>query len=193
MPLGEDALITWEYAKLHLGLRDEDGDQAVFEDIINAISQRANAIARRHLRRRTYPAIVVNGSGAPRLILSEYPVASIGRLLADPTRGFGDDREIPGTAYHLDAEAGIIELYLGRFPVAIATVRIEDLVAGYDPVPDDLQLAVLEGVDVTARRVKDHHSGVRSITAPNAITTQYELALPMTSIVVFESYRGARI
>lgn len=191
MPLGEDALITWEYAQQNLSLPGEK--QELVEDIINAVSQRANSIARRHLKLRNVPTLILPGSGAPRIILPEYPVSSIGRLLVDPNRVFGDDREIPKTAYYLDAEAGIIELYSGRFPVGVATVRLEVFAAGYDPVPDDLRVAVLEGVDVTEKRVGSQMSGIRSVTAPNAVTTQYELALPMTSIMVFESYRGARI
>lgn len=189
MPLGPDALITWEYAKAKLNL--QDSAQAETEDFINSISMRANQIANRLLAQRT-KTIFPHGTGSERLLLPQHPVASITHLYIDEDRVFGTDTEILEKDYFLDGDAGILYLHSGRFPRGVAVVKIVDFVAGYDPIPDDLQLAVLQCLDVTRRRLSAGMVGVRSMAAGGQITASYELSIPMDAAAVFESYRELR-
>lgn len=180
------ALISWEFTKEILpDLRDTD--QIRYELLINAASSTANRVADRYLKALDYTS-TLDGSGRSSLLLPEYPVNSVSAVRIDTERVFGAESEVTG--YLVYATEGKITLISGSFPSSPQCVEVA-YNAGFDPVPEDLKLAVLEVVIYNAKRLGGNAGavGVRSIAGPDGLNTSYELSIPMNARKVFESYR----
>jgi len=186
--LASHALVSWEFAKEILEL--DDDEQTLFERLINGASATANRIGRRIFAATDYTK-TLDGNGSPALLLPEYPVNEITELNIDVAWEFGADTV--ETAYLLYAEHGELRLKYGEFPECPQCVKVV-FNAGYADVPDELQLAVLEVVAFNASRMinRGNRIGTKSFQADGAISTSYELTVPMNARVVFEYY-GQRL
>jgi len=184
-------LVTWEQVKIVLNL--DDDRREIVEFLISAASTQAEKYAGRFLAARDVSA-KLDARGGRELLLPSYPVNSTGRVCIDSEHGFPGEKDLPEEEYSLKAEDGIIRLFRRRFPNGYDVVLYEGNI-GYDPVPDDLQQAVIETISANLRRFAGSGGGVgvKQISANGAITTQYEIDVPMTSRSVFVSYGGARV
>lgn len=185
--LTADALVSWETVKVYLGTAndplDED-DREYTEGLINAVSARANMITGRKLKSRT-ATVTLDGNGRDIILLPEFPVDSVAEVRIDTKREFGDETIVAAGSYDVYEDG---RLYVEpRVPFARRSVRVT-YTAGFDPVPDDLQQAVIESVAYSWKRLRSRAIGTSSITA-DGVTTQYEIDIPIPAKRVFESYR----
>jgi len=186
MMLSLDALTTWETAKSMLGFADDQ--QSAVEFLINAVSATANRISSRRLKARDYD-LRLNGTGRDIIVLPEYPIIALSKVYIDGNREFPPESEIDPDMISIDADGGIVRLTNMNFPVGIGNIRIIAKL-GYDPVPQDLELAVLEAISYNRRRLESGTTGMRQVSMDGTVTSQYELGLPLSIREVFEGYRS---
>ena len=189
MALGANALTTWVRAKTTLGFSDEQ--QAAVEFLIDAVSATANRISGRKLKARDYADIRIDGLGRDSIVLPEFPIVSLSGIYVDSSRVFGAESALGITEYQIVSDSGIIRLYSGNFPCGIGNIKVMGNL-GFAVIPEDLELAVLEGVGCNRRRLEAGTTGMRQMSADGAVTSQYELGLPLSVREVFESYRSSR-
>jgi hypothetical protein len=188
MPVSADALTTYETARAILAL--EDDQQAKTEFLIEAASAYANRRSGRKLKGRAV-SLRLDGNGSATITLPEWPVV-VSKIWIDESRVFAAGTELAPADYHVNEEAGIIRLYSGLFPKAIACVKVDGTI-GYTPVPPDLVQAVLECVAANLRRLGSGAIGLRTVSVDGATSSAYEIDWPTTAVSVFDSYRGLQI
>ncbi len=105
MPVGVNALTTWERAKAVLGFSYDQQEEVEF--LIDAVSSTANRISGRKLKARDYGDLRVDGSGSNTLLLPEYPIVSVTALYVDHTRLFGDDTLLDPSSFQVLSEFGM--------------------------------------------------------------------------------------
>lgn len=186
--LASHALVSWEFAQDLLGLNDSE--QTQFERLINAASATANRIGRRVFAATDY-TVQLDGNGSQRILLPEYPVNSVTELNIDTEWSFAAGTI--ETDYLLYSEQGEIFRKYAEFPDHPQCVKVT-FNAGFTEVPDELELAVIEVVAFNASRVANRGGriGTKSFEANNAVTTTYELTVPVNAQRVFEYY-GQRL
>ena len=192
MDLSAGALVSWETVKTVLQLDDGEKDFVVF--LINSASAQAEQHAGRILASRQ-TTLIMDTAGGRTALLPSYPVGGVNRLCLDPDHAFPPEKDLAPEEYSLLSGEGIVRLYRRSFPCGFSSLLFSGAV-GYDPVPDDLQQAVVEAVAANMRRLGSGGSGVgiKSISAPNGISaTYYEIDIPASSRNVFSGYRGIRI
>ena len=183
-------LVTWEKVRDVLTLDDDQEDLIKF--LISSASSQAERYADRFLAARDV-SLRLDARGGRELLLPSYPVNSVDRICIDYTeRHFHLTDDLAADGYSI--KFGIIRLINQVFPIGFDVVLFEGNI-GYDPVPDDLQQAVIEVISANFRRFSGIGGsvGIKQISAQGAITTQYEIDVPLSSRQVFLSYRGARI
>ena len=189
MSLSTEALTTWVRAQSVLSLSADD--KAKVEFLINAASSFANVRAGRSLKAREVD-IRLNGPRGSSLVLPEAP-AVVDKIWLDETRVFAEGEELDASEFDLDQESGILRLFTGTFPTGISTIRVVGTL-GYDPVPEDLEQAVIECVAVNMRRTGSPAAiGLRSVSIDGATSSAYETDWPTTAVRVFDSYRWPRV
>jgi hypothetical protein len=121
-------------------------------------------------------------------------VNSVTRFAIDRSRAFPPESDIPPEKYALDAASGTITLYDDCFPRAPGCILFQGNI-GYDPVPEDLQQAVIETVSANRRRLSSAGGqvGVKSYTSGEALVANYEIDIPLSARNVFESYWSVRV
>ena len=174
-------LVTWEKVKAVLNL--DDDRQEIAEFLISAASAQAEKIAGRILAARDVD-IQLDSNGGREFLLPSYPVNKTDEI-------FVNGEETQG--YKIKTDVGILRL-TGSAAAGWDAIHYKGNI-GYATVPVDLQQAVIEIVSANLRRFASSGGtvGIKSMTANGAITTQYELDIPMSSRSVFMSYRGARV
>lgn len=189
MALSADALTTWERTKDVLSLSDID--QTKTEFLIDAASMYANRRAGRRLSGRDAD-VRLDGSGVSVLVLPESP-AVVTHLWIDPDRLFAEGTELPASDYHVLQDSGVVRLFYGTFPKGYANIRVKGLL-GYQPVPADLEQAVIECVAVNLRRLGSPGAiGLKTVSVDGATSSAYEIDWPTTAVMVFDSYRRTNI
>ena len=176
-------LVSWEKVKTVLNL--DDSEQELAEFLISSASAQAEKIADRFLAARDVD-ITIDAHGGREYLLPSYPVNSTHAVWVN-------DNELQANEYRIKAQAGILRLK-NHSPNGWDAIRFNGNI-GYDPIPEDLQQAVIEIVSANRRRFTTSGGivGIKSLTAGNAVTTQYEIDIPLTARTVFMSYRGARV
>jgi hypothetical protein len=184
-------LAAWEQVKTILTLDDDR------EETVRFLLASASAQAEKHAGRPLAAAdveLVLDGSGCGELLLPVYPVNSVARLCIDSERRFPPELDLAPGAYGIHKDVGMIRLYDRFFPRLIDCVLFSGS-AGYDPVPEDLQQAVIEVVSANLRRFSSTGGqvGVKSFSAGGAVTANYELDIPLSARNLFLSYRGVMV
>ena len=170
----------------------DDDQQELAEFLISAASAQAERLAGRPLAARDV-SVKLDACGGREILLPSYPVNSTSRVCVDIERLFPEEKDLKADQYDIKNDAGIIRLLGWHFAVAYGAVLFEGNI-GYSPVPEDLQQAAIEAVSANIRRFAGIGGtvGIKQMSANGAITTQYEIDLPLTSRSIFLSYRGAR-
>ena len=176
-------LVTWAQVKDVLSL--DDDRQELTEFLISAASATAERIAGRFLAARDLE-VSMDADGASSFLLPSYPVNRIDTLSVN-------GQELLPENFKIDSQAGIIRLR--RAVSGWESICEFKGNIGYDPVPYDLQQAVIETVSANLRRFAGSGGsvGIKQMSANGAITTQYEIDVPVSSRSVFISYRGVRV
>jgi hypothetical protein len=187
--LDPNALTTYETVREMLA-RDES-EQTLIEQLINAASAMAEGpwYANRILKARDLD-VILDGTGRSLLQLPAYPIQAVTAVHVDPSRTFDANTEI--TNFVTLKNVGQLYRTAG-WPLDVQNVKVV-FRAGLDPVPWDLQHAIVEVVNYNLSRLGGAGSrfgpGIKSMSGPDGLTTQYELTVPMNAQRVFESYRS---
>ena len=187
--LNDDALLSWEFVKETLEFSEEQ--KTFVEKIINAASKTAARITKRRLKAETYTQLY-DGNDSESMLLEHYPVNSITSLKIDTSREFGDDTEIESTYYRCEEGSGIIRLYNDRFPDKIDCIQVV-YNAGYENIPDDLQLAMLEIIKFNSTRIKSHGIGIKSEHTAEGMDITREITIPQNAWRTLELYEDKRL
>lgn len=98
-----------------------------------------------------------NGDGSRQMILDQFPVDSLTTITITDSEGTTYD--IASDQFRFEAETGIVEFKpdvdadYTYFPVGFQNVEIV-YPAGYDPIPDDLQEAAIELMEIVASGIE---------------------------------------
>lgn len=177
MALNAEALITVALATEMLGLTEDDS--SILEKYINQASAIAEQRTRRKLKSRTYTSQTFDGMGSRKILFPEYPLSSVSAISVD---GVNVLSLVKVYRY------GEIRLTEGVFTEGDQNVVIS-AVAGYDPVPDDLQDAVLEIVAWNMKRFVGKGIGIRSESA-DGVNIGMEIEIPMNAArILFDHER----
>jgi len=176
-------LVTLEKVMAVLHLDEEQRETIGF--LISAASAQAEKIADRILAARDID-ITIDSNGGTDFLLPSYPVNAIEKLTVN-------GRELESGSYSVKAQSGILRVR-ERVPEGWDAIGFKGNI-GYDPVPEDLQQAVIEVISANLRRFNGIGGsvGIKTMSADNMVTTQYELDMPVSSRSVFMSYKGARV
>lgn len=178
------ALISWEEAKQVFDLADTDQDFVTF--LINSISLRVKEITGRILVEAEHSEYL-RGFGDKTILLPQFPVSEITVLKLDPSRAFGDDTALETAEYCFDAASGIIELYERVTSRGQKTIYCE-WTAGFNPVPEHIQEAVLETIQWNLGRFKGGGIGMEMQSA-EGVMVRPSLTIPPSAWAVFMELR----
>jgi hypothetical protein len=176
-------LAAWEKVRAVLHL--DDDQRETIEFLISAASAQAEKIADRILAARDVD-ITIDSNGGTDFLLPSWPVNLVEKVTVK-------GRELKVGGYSLKERSGILRVR-ERVPEGWDAIGFKGNL-GYDPVPEDLQQAVIEVISANLRRFNGPggNVGIKAMSANNMITTQYELDMPISSRSVFMSYKGARV
>lgn len=140
-----------EYLRIEDGKSDDLLAQLILSVSADSVTQTGRELAR-GTRSETR-----DGNGRSRVFLRQYPIASVSSLTVCGTPVLARSAENPSGYVITDAAAGELSLVGGVFPRGIANLEVS-YVAGYDPIPEDLEQAVIELVAL--RFVDRDHPGI---------------------------------
>lgn len=184
MALAANALIT--YAELQeLMATAGDSQQTYGETLINMSSAVAEQYAKRKLAARDYADERHSGDGRSMLMLREYPIVSVSAVYIDSERAFGATTEVDD--YEIDSEIGGL-WRSEKWTPGNRNIRV-DYCAGYETIPDDLRLAVVETVIFNWQRLQSQNIGARTARGLDGIETEFELTVPVNAQRTFEAYK----
>ena len=180
--LNEDALVNWDQVKKMLDFQDSQKEKIEF--LINAVSQLANQYTYRKLRARDV-TLQLDGRGASSIMLPDYPVNSVTSVFVDSARIFSPSTE--KEVAFLNKESGIC--YINESIPSVPGCVLIQANVGYETIPEDLQLAVLEMIKHAATRMGSGNIGVKSVAAPEGISTSFELTIPAYARRILSTYK----
>lgn len=163
-------LITRQEYKLHAGIKSTNEDS-----LIDSLIPRVSELVKRYCRRSFVDYMdsdkveVFNG-GFDRLILAETPVVSIASVKTSADYGQTYTDLVEYTDWVLDKDQIISLNSNGKFPSLIKGYKVTYR-AGYEDVPTDLALAVMDLVTYYRRSDMSIHSAKAPGT--NAIQIEY--------------------
>lgn len=136
----QEGFITLDEAKESLNITDANSDN-ILGKLITAQSAAVQSKTNRSLIKSTKTEYFSGDYDLKSLNLSEWPVSSITSVHDDTERAYAAVSLISSADYVFDQESGILkfETFLTRGQNNIKVVYV----AGYDPLPEDLKLAVI--------------------------------------------------
>jgi hypothetical protein len=174
--MSQTDLVTLERLRSAYGLDIPAGSkiEAAYAVLISAASRACLGFLGRDIHLRTVTQYI-DGNGHDRLVLDEAPVVSIVSLSVDRSRVFNTALE-PGS-YRVDPSTGIVTLYGIVLPDMADCVRVV-YEAGYANVPEDIEAACVDTMQMMKRRLAGTSSGVSSRTMPEGGTETLETTAP---------------
>ena len=170
-------LITWDKVKNILNLADEQQENVEF--LISSASTQAEKIADRILAARDIN-IMLDGTGADVYLLPSYPVNNTFMVKIN-------DNEIQPNEYSVKSDGRL--RFKNHKPDGWDAINYIGNI-GYETIPDDLQQAVIEMVSANIRRFTTSGGlvGIKAVSANGAVTTQYEIDIPLTARQIIQRY-----
>ena len=184
-------LITKKEYKDYVGISSTNSD-TIIDAIIPNVSQFVKSYCRRTFIDYVNDSKVETTSGGygDRIHLQEYPLISVSSVDYSEDYGQTYTSFVEYTDYAVDVETGEIVSLLGDFTKLINGYQIT-YTAGYEEVPEDLKLAVM---DLVTYYIKNDMA-VHSPKAPGTNSVQVEYittsALPAHIRRVLDMYRAS--
>lgn len=184
-------LVTKEEYKAYVGITSTNSD-----DELTAIIPKVSEYVKTYCRRTFVDYVndskteTTNAGYGPSIIPKEYPLISVSSVDYSSDYGQTYTSLVEFTDYVVDVEAGLITSVTGDFPSLINGYQIT-YTAGYEVIPEDLKLAVL---DLVTYYVKNDMA-VHSPKAPGTNSVQVEYitsaALPAHIRRVLDLYKAS--
>jgi len=169
-------LVTLERLRSAYGLDIPVGSktESIYAVLISAASRACLRFLGRdiHLRMITQ---YLDGNGHDRFVLDEAPVVSIQTLSIDRFRIFNTVLD-PG-AFRVDWATGIVTLYGVVLPDCVDCVKVV-YEAGYSIIPEDIEAACVDTIQMMKRRLAGSSAGVTSRTMPEGGSETLEVTAP---------------
>lgn len=185
-------LVTLSEYKVYAGITSTTQDTAI-SAIIPKVSQLVKSLCRRTFIDYVDDSKVeiFSGGTGSKLFLKEYPLINVASVEYSSTYGATYETLTEYTHYVLDLEDGAItDIVYGAFPKAINGYKVT-YTAGYEEIPLDLKLAIL---DLVTYYIKND-SAIHSTKSPgsNAVQIEYvtTTALPAHIKRVLDLYTGS--
>ncbi len=184
-------LVTIAEYKAYAGITSDTLD-SIITAIIPKVSQLVKSLCRRTFVDYVNDSKieVFNGGLGSKLYLVEYPLISVGSVEISADYGANYTELTEFTDFAVDQEDGSIVSIAGNFPKYINGYKVT-YTGGYEELPEDLKLAVL---DLVTYYVKNDAS-VHSPKAPGTNSVQIEYitstALPSHIKRVLDLYVGS--
>lgn len=138
------SLTTPQAVKNYLNITDENSDTAI-ADLIARISKEIEVYCNRNFKKETR-IDYFSGDGQMSIRLKNYPIIEITSIHDDYDRAYGSDTLIDAGDYTFEPEEGIV-YFEAPLTKGIRNVKVT-YVAGYETIPQDLELAAI--LDVVA-------------------------------------------
>jgi len=163
-------LVSWDKVKTILNLDDDQKETVEF--LISDASTQAEKIADRILAAQDID-ITIDGTGGREYLLPSFPVNDTEMVRVN-------DNELQLNEYSVKKE-GILR-FKNYKPEGWEAISYKGNI-GYEDIPEDLQRAVIEIISANLRRFAQSggNVGIKSFSANGAITTQYEIDIPLTA------------
>lgn len=184
-------LITLKEYKEYAGIASTNQD-----DIINSLIPKVSQLVKTYCRRSLVDYVndskieVTSGGYGSKLFLKEYPLISVSSVEVSYDYGATYSDLVEFTDYAIDSEDGSIISISGDFPKMPNGYKIT-YSAGYETLPEDLKIAVL---DLVTYYLKNDAS-IHSPKAPGTNSVQIEYittsALPAHIMRVIYQYMGS--
>lgn len=185
------ALITRDEYKAYMGINSPNQD-SVIDAIIPKVSQFVKTYCRRTFVDFVNDSITetVHGGYGDKITLKEYPLLSVTTVAVSTDYGVTYTDLIEFTDYVVDLSDATIIAISGDFPKLINGYQIT-YTAGYEDIPIDLKLAVMDLVTYYMK----NDMAVHSPKAPGTNTVQVEYitssALPAHIRRILDMYKGS--
>ncbi len=201
MAVGPNALIQLADAKLYLHIDPLDlVEDALLEKLIDTGTARIEKWTKRKFKKRTFVERY-DGPGTGNLILRQFPITDLTEVNIDPQQKFLPTTQITPLADFVvkSEEEGRISFIsgvpfsnsklpgAGLFPQGIKNVRIS-YEAGFDPIPEDVQLAAMKVVAIDFNRSREGGDGIAS-EAIGAHSITWIDGLPSEVVELLREYR----
>jgi hypothetical protein len=198
MSVAAGSLITLAQFKAYL--QDYSGGtkyDALFETLIDGVSEAFNAYVGRALAKTTYTAVYFDGDGKESLLLPNYPIVSITSITEDGSAlTEGEDSD-----YLLYAATGILKRVNGAWYkgskkikltyVAGYTVQGGTMGTGETALPADLKLACMIQVAREWKKATLSEWGLISKSSPDGMSvTRTETGLLKEAREILDRYRS---
>ncbi|MEA5032310.1 MAG: hypothetical protein VB025_09200 [Sphaerochaeta sp.] len=175
--MSQTDLVSLDRLKAAYGLDIPAGSEteSVYTVLISAASRACLRYLGRdiHLREVTQ---FIDGNGHDRFVLDEAPVVSITSLSIDRERVFAT--ALDPVAYRVDGPTGIVTLYQGVvLPDVLDCVKVV-YQAGYVTIPEDIEAACVDTIQMMKRRLAGSSAGVSSRSMPDGGTETLETTAP---------------
>ena len=192
MPLQTDALVTLDQMRDFLNQDLEDRAREV-ERYINSATTVVQKFTHRKLKARDYTDIIVDGSGAHRLLAREWPINTLTKMeFLIQTHPDAWELQDLTEFVIVQPERQLIERRGCRFPRMTQGVRLT-MNAGYATLEQDL-------IDATCMVVKHlmnmpdyQYTSIQSVTENGQTTVYRHDAIPPQALPTLKAYRRKEV
>lgn len=135
-------LVTLAQARAHAAATGASAlPDSLLTELITRVSEQIQSYLSRNIVAQTYTA-TLNGAGSDRISLPNYPITAVSALSVD---GVSKSQAPNATATGFVFSDTQVMLRGDRFTRGVQNVSIT-YIAGYNPIPADIQAACLEGI-----------------------------------------------
>lgn len=187
-------LVELDDIKTYLGFTDDDTDR---DNELGLFINLVSTLAETYTDRKFIAEEIteyLNGSHRNVLMLSYYPIIDTEETIdirIDDSREFGEDTKLESGEIHIHRDTGVVYYLEGIWGTAPASVKAV-YEAGWETVPYDIQLSVMEAVSYFWKRKNEKNWGISSITKGETSLTKFQTALPETVTEIWDLYRKRR-
>lgn len=195
MPAFDPSLASVEQAREWCKVAGTSSDLFLSE-LVRSASLFAESETGRKLRKRTYasggdePALVFDGSGTCALHVRQFPILSVSKVefLVQVGPELWEERDLSTHPVGIDDLVGdLIYFRTLVFPRGYRNVRVS-MVAGYDPVPYNLSVAIREIVQAQYLNKDKQLAGVAAKTFEGQTTHYLNEAMPKQALLLLSQF-----
>lgn len=185
MALNANALTTLAKAKSWLDIPTaETAEDTRIELLINAASQLIEKECQRVLIQQSYTEYF-DGARTNRILLPQWPAQKPSEVNIDASWVFGADTALASTDYEIQRNGELV-LKDRYFPRGDRNIKVT-YIAGYSPIPPDLEMACLMLTEYYYQIRSDRRNGIKS-KSKNGENISFTESIPEPIRKLLENY-----